>query len=163
VAYFQPILRALNDAKVEYVIVGGVATVLHGHLRVTADVDLVINLDRVNVVRTLDVLQRTGLRPRLPVDPSDFADPTVRADWVERRAMTVFSFYDPTNAVAGVDLFADDQQDFEGLWARSEMKPLGDLIVRVCSLDDLIAMKTSADRGIDRQDIEALKRIRDHA
>ncbi len=162
VSYFLPVLRALNDADINYVIVGGVATLLHGHLRVTADVDLVISLDPVNVARTLDVMRVLNLRPRLPLDPAGFADPVQRRHWVRERGMMVFSFFDPTNATTGVDFFADDDIDFVGLKTRSEIKTLGPLAVRVCSLDDLIAMKTVTGRAIDRQDVEALNIIREH-
>jgi hypothetical protein len=34
------VFAALERAKVRYLVVGGVAVVLHGHLRVTADLDL---------------------------------------------------------------------------------------------------------------------------
>jgi len=43
---YLPLFKALNDAKVQYVIVGGLATVLHGYARFTADIDLVINLEQ---------------------------------------------------------------------------------------------------------------------
>lgn len=42
---FGPIFRALNEAEVRYVIVGGLATVLHGHTRLTLDIDLVVDLE----------------------------------------------------------------------------------------------------------------------
>ena len=44
VSLFEPIFEALNRAQVRYVVVGGFATVLHGHARLTADIDLVIDL-----------------------------------------------------------------------------------------------------------------------
>jgi predicted nucleotidyltransferase len=34
------ILRALNDANVRYLIVGGLAVVAHGYVRFTQDIDL---------------------------------------------------------------------------------------------------------------------------
>jgi len=37
---FEPVLKILNDAGVRYLIVGGVAVVLHGFLRTTGDLDL---------------------------------------------------------------------------------------------------------------------------
>ncbi|MEX1311252.1 MAG: hypothetical protein AB1Z65_12585 [Candidatus Sulfomarinibacteraceae bacterium] len=37
---FVPVLKALNDAGVRYLVVGGVAVVLHGHLRTTGDLVL---------------------------------------------------------------------------------------------------------------------------
>jgi ABC-type tungstate transport system permease subunit len=43
VSLFEPVFEALNGAQVRYVVVGGFATVLHGHARLTADIDLVID------------------------------------------------------------------------------------------------------------------------
>lgn len=40
----EPLCQALNRADVRYVVVAGVATVLHGFARLTADVDLVVDL-----------------------------------------------------------------------------------------------------------------------
>ncbi len=42
----RTILRALNDADVRYLIVGGLAVVAHGYVRFTQDIDLVIQLER---------------------------------------------------------------------------------------------------------------------
>jgi len=44
VAIFAPVFEALNGARVRYVVVGGVAVVLHGHARLTTDLDLVVDL-----------------------------------------------------------------------------------------------------------------------
>jgi len=40
----EAIVRALNTAEVEYLIVGGLAVNVHGYERLTQDVDLVIGL-----------------------------------------------------------------------------------------------------------------------
>lgn len=45
------IFKALADFQVEYLVVGGVAVVLHGHQRMTADLDLVLSLAPENVLR----------------------------------------------------------------------------------------------------------------
>jgi tRNA nucleotidyltransferase/poly(A) polymerase len=44
VPLFEPLFDALNRAHVRYVVVGGVALVLHGYPRLTVDVDLVVDL-----------------------------------------------------------------------------------------------------------------------
>ncbi len=41
---YEPVLAALDAAGVRFVVVGGVAVVLHGHPRMTADLDLVVDL-----------------------------------------------------------------------------------------------------------------------
>ena len=61
------IFEALERAGAKYLVVGGVAVVLHGHLRVTADVDLVIKLEPNNVRTSMQALATLGFRPRAPV------------------------------------------------------------------------------------------------
>ena len=44
-ALFEPVFAALEMARARYVVVGGLATVLHGFARLTDDIDLVVDLD----------------------------------------------------------------------------------------------------------------------
>jgi hypothetical protein len=89
-AIFAPLFRALNDAGVRYVVVGGLAVVLHGHARLTADVDLVVDLDEEQAKKAIDALVDMGLQPRVPVDPTEFADRSIREGWIRDRGMQVF-------------------------------------------------------------------------
>lgn len=159
-ALFEPVLAALTERSVRYLVAGGVAVVLHGHPRLTADLDLVVDLAEDQVRSAVDTLLELGLRPRLPVDPHDFADPTVRRRWIEERALTVFSFHDPHNPLREVDLFADPPVAFSQLWERSVAIDLSNTTVRVVSIDDLIAMKRQAGRAQDLADVEALEGLK---
>ncbi|HWP67168.1 MAG TPA: nucleotidyl transferase AbiEii/AbiGii toxin family protein [Candidatus Limnocylindria bacterium] len=158
-ALFEPLFDALNRADVRYVVVGGVAVVLHGFARLTADVDLAIDLRPAEATKAIEAFTRLGLRPRLPVDPMGFADPAVRASWVRDKHMRVFTFLNPTNPMLLVDCFAEDVLPFDELWARSEVMCLASTTVRVASIADLIALKRRAARPQDQQDIEALQDI----
>ena len=89
----ERVLDALNAAGVRYLVVGGVAVVLHGHLRTTADLDLVVQLDRDNVLRAMRALTGLGYRPRAPVAAEAFADEEVRESWVRDKGLTVFSLW----------------------------------------------------------------------
>ncbi len=157
---FEPLFHALNGAGVRYVVVGGLATVLHGHARLTADVDLVIDLAPNEARKAMEVLTHLGLRARAPVDPLAFADATVRRDWIEQKGMRVFSLYDPSNPMLEVDLFAEHLIDFEDLWRRAETVELAHTVVRVASIPHLIRLKQLAGRPQDLADIEALELIR---
>lgn len=156
---FEPLFAALEEGAVRYVVVGGVATVLHGHARLTADVDLVIDLEPAACRRALEVLGSLGLHPRLPVDAADFADPDVRRRWIEEKGMRVFSLVDPDNPLRSVDLFAEPVLDFEELWARAEVIPLRETAVRVASIPHLIELKQLAGRPKDLDDIARLREI----
>jgi hypothetical protein len=159
VGLFEPLFQALNASSGRYVVVGGLATVLHGHARLTADVDLIVDFDAQGLAAMLDALVALGLRPRPPVEAREFADPTRRAEWVREKGMRVFSLWDPKNPMLEVDLFVDHPMDFEDLWQRSEEVDLGGTVVRIASIPDLIQLKRLAGRPQDIQDIEALEEI----
>lgn len=160
-ALIEPLFKALNDAGVRYVVVGGLAVVLHGHARLTVDVDLVVDLDKDQALKAIDALVKLGLRPRAPVNPRDFADRSVREAWIRDRGMQVFSMFDPSNPMRVVDLFVDHPVPFEALWSRSEQFELQDTTVRVASIRDLIHLKRMANRPQDLSDIEQLEAILD--
>jgi hypothetical protein len=159
VALFEPIFRALDDAGVRFVTVGGVAVVLHGHPRLTADLDLAVDLAPEPAGAAVAALEGLGLRPRAPVDATGFADPEVRQRWVTEKGMTVFSMWDPHDPTRAVDLFVDEPIAFEELWERAVLVPLESLSVRIASIPDLIDLKRGADRPLDRADIAALESI----
>jgi predicted nucleotidyltransferase len=155
------ILAAFERAGVRYVVVGGVAVVLHGHMRLTADLDLVVKLERRNVEAALRVLSELGYRPRAPVPALGFADPDTRESWVRDKGMIVFSFARPEQPGLEVDLFAHEPFPFDEVYARTVRVPLATTKAVVIGLDDLLALKTRTGRANDRADVEALRALRD--
>jgi hypothetical protein len=157
---FRSFFAALNEADVRYVVVGGLAVVLHGHARLTADIDLAIDLEPASAAHAIATLSSMGLRPRASVPAESFADPEVRADWVRNRGMRVFNMVDPRNPLRSVDLFAELPIPFDQLWERSLRIDLLGTFVRVASIPDLIAMKENTGRAQDLADIKQLEAIR---
>ena len=160
-ALFDPIFEALDRAHVRYVVVGGVAVVLHGHARLTADLDLAVDLAAEPARRVIEALTNIGLKPAAPVDPLGFADTETRTGWIAERAMRVFTMRDPDDPLRQVDLFVEEPIPFEELWARSEPVALGGLTVRIASIPDLVQTKHLAGRPLDTEDIARLEEIRE--
>jgi len=152
-------LSALEKASVRYLIIGGVAIVLHGHLRSTADLDLLIGLEPSNVQAALESLARAGFQPVAPVEIADFADPAKRAVWQREKNMVVFSLWHPDDPLFKLDLLVDEPLDFDRAWKRRLRARLPKLEVSVASLADLIALKKHAGRPQDLADLEALQRL----
>ena len=157
--FFRDAIRVLNEADVRYVVVGGVAVVLQGHVRNTVDLDLVIDLTPDEALKAVEALVGLGLVPNPPVDPRDFADPVIRASWIEQKNMLVFQFRDPNDTFARVDLFVSYPIEFDELWEDSVMLPLEGMEVRTASIPHLLEMKRAAARPLDLTDVEALEVI----
>ena len=158
---FEAVFSALNARGVRYLIAGGVAVILHGYVRLTLDLDLVVDLDRGQARGAVEALIGLGLVPRAPVDPLSFADPEARSSWIRERGMQVLTMQDPDDPTLVVDLFVNPPADFEQLWERAQDVDLDTTAVKVVSLDDLLAMKRQAGRPKDLLDVSELERIRD--
>lgn len=155
----RELLRNLVLADVRFIVVGGVAVVLHGHLRATKDLDLVIDLGPVQARKAVQVMLDAGLRPTGPVNALDFADPAIRRSWIEEKNMFVFQMCDPKDARRNVDLFVEAPMDFEEMWERTVRLRIDDVVVRVASIRDLIAMKQKVGRPQDLDDIAQLEKL----
>jgi len=156
----EAIVTDLEVAGVRYLIAGGLAVVAHGHVRFTADVDLLLDPDPGNLRRAIAVLESHGYAPRAPVPFAAFADPGERARWRREKGMVVFSTHSPQHPATEIDLFLEPPVDFESAWRRSvsmDLAPGGR--ARFVSLADLRAMKRASDRPVDRLDLEALARL----
>lgn len=159
VAVFEPIFRALHDSKARFVVVGGLAVVMHGHSRLTSDVDIIIDFETMALRSAMESFVKIGLRARAPVDPLAFADDQQRKSRMEEKNMQVFSFWDPQQPLRTVDIFVDHPIPFEQMWQRAKIVQLEDMTIRIAAIDDLIALKEGTGREVDRCDIEALRKL----
>lgn len=155
----ETIFNALNHAGVRYIVVGGLAVIAHGFIRVTNDIDLVLSFDTQNLVKGVKALEALGLRPRIPVSAEAFADQSLREKWAVEKNMIVFqmSFFDRDDAP--IDIFIRPPFDFENEYARAFHEEIAPgVTVPFVHVDRLIAMKQEAGRP---QDIEDIRRLRD--
>jgi hypothetical protein len=157
----EAIVESLEAEGVRYLIAGGLAVVAHGFVRLTVDVDIILDLSRDNVLRAVRAFGRVGYRPRAPVPFESFADPGERRRWVEEKGMRVFSLYSADSPLTEVDLFVQPPfADFEAALSRAVRMPIREGLEAVfVGLDDLLALKRAAGRPKDLMDIENLERI----
>ncbi|HEY0143638.1 MAG TPA: hypothetical protein VGF48_22295 [Thermoanaerobaculia bacterium] len=156
---FEELLASLDAAGVRFVVIGGVAVVIHGYARLTAAVDLVFDLTSDNVRRAVDTLTARGLQPMLPVNAADFADPEIRQRWIDHSNLQVFSMVDSKNPILTVALFPREPLPFEDLWTDATRVELGGRTIHIASLPHLIAMKRMSGRPQDLADIEKLEAL----
>lgn len=128
---------------------GGVAVVLHGYLRTTADLDLIVQLERENILRAIRALGDLQYRPRAPVPAEAFADREVREQWIREKDLVE------------IDLFVTEPFEFDAVYSRALRVPLKRTEATVIGLEDLIALKRQVGRPRDEEDIAALESLRD--
>jgi hypothetical protein len=160
---FARVWETLNEAGVRYVVVGGVAALLHGNNRATADIDIVVDLQPDEARKAVEKLLGIGLRSRLPVDPLRFADPAERRRWRDEKHIQVFSMYDPAHPSVVVDLFVEPPMDFDALYRQSIVVRLPSSAVRICSVQHLIEMKEKCGRPQDVIDAANLRLLQERA
>jgi predicted nucleotidyltransferase len=156
---FLEILQTLNRARVRYLVIGGVAVVLHGVDRTTRDLDIFPGLDRVNLLRLLDALKEIGFRPILPVTAESIVTPEVRWKWIRKRNLRVFTMMDPRDPLHPVDLMVVERVPFDEAWERRDRVRVRGVMVPLMSIGDLVRMKRIAGRDRDRSDIESLRSV----
>jgi hypothetical protein len=155
----RTILRALNDANVRYLIVGGLAVVAHGYVRFTQDIDLVVELERENVLRAMNALTAIGYRPLIPVDAAQFADETLRQRWRDEKGMIVFQLFNPHHESTRIDILVSEPFLFAQEFETANWHTWGELRAPVLRIEALIAMKEVAGRPQDLADAALLRDI----
>ena len=156
---YEAVFRGLHTGRVRYLIAGAVAVNLHGVPRMTADLDLMVDLKEANLRAFVDAMIALGYRPRVPVPPDSLLDPAVRREWRAVRSMIMFTWIHPDRPYEEIDLFLEHPIDFEAAYARRRNVAIGDIMIPLVSIGDLIAMKRMTGRQQDRSDIEALTQL----
>ena len=147
------ILRALTERGVDFVVIGGIAAVLHGSARNTFDLDVCFATDPANLKALGDALMALHARLR-GVDAGPFIPDAATLRRIEVLTLsTDAGDLDVLARPAGAPRFA-------ALRRHADRFDLGDFSVLVASVEDLIAMKSAAGRPKDREAVAELETIR---
>jgi hypothetical protein len=134
----------LNGCGANYLVIGGIACALHGYIRATTDVDILIERTLPNAERVLDALSRLGF---------GFA-----GEWLPKeilaRPITVIGD-DPQ-----IDIFTIAWRiRYEDAVKRSSVVDVEGVPIPLIGIDDLIETKRTG-RPLDAADLEALEEIK---
>jgi len=144
---------------VKYVLVGGIAINLHGFMRSTADMDILVEMSNENLRKVVGILKGKGYHVKQPVDPMGIADEKIRYDWIHNKHMKAFNFY-REDELKEVDIIIESPVSFEEAKSSAIRFKIDDTVLPVISIDNLIKMKQASGRSVDKLDIEQLKKIK---
>ncbi|MBI5789801.1 MAG: hypothetical protein HZA78_13200 [Candidatus Schekmanbacteria bacterium] len=156
--YYEEIFRELSHRRIKYLVAGGVALVLHGVLRLTADLDLLLDMETANLIKFVEVMQALDYKPKLPVAINDFLDSQTRQKWVLEKNLSAFSFVN-TNGYQIVNVLLNTPLDFSPSAKHKKTFTAKGINIPIVSAADLIQMKRFAGRPQDLADIAALEQI----
>ncbi|MGB1259106.1 MAG: hypothetical protein ACPG6P_03620 [Akkermansiaceae bacterium] len=146
---FEKLLVLLVEHDVAFVTVGGIAVCLHGYVRLTEDVDILVDPSQQNVAKLITALQNygEGYGGMLTQDDFDDQEGALRViEAIEHCQIDIFT------RMQGLHLedFADDIQSFLSS-SGVDIPYLGS--------SSLIRLKSQSLREKDRVDVSVLKRI----
>jgi hypothetical protein len=154
-ADLEALLRELGDAGIDYIVVGGVAAVIHGAPITTQDLDIVPRQTADDLARLLEVLGRLDARFR-PVRPDRDLAPT--ADQLAGTGqLNLITKHGPLDVL----LRLHDARGYDELVGVSTEIVDDGIRLRVINLDTLIEIKRSTGRARDALVIPLLIAIRD--
>ena len=152
--FLLDVIHMLDKHHVAYAIAGGYAVALHGAVRGTVDIDLVITLNKSRYLAAETALREIGLEPRLPVSAAEVYE--FREEYINNRNLTAWSFYKPDNPLELVDiLITHNLKDL-----RTVTREINGQKIKLVRIDDLIAMKKQSGRPQDLEDVKALEKLR---
>ncbi len=157
---FRKIFKALNNEKIKYLVVGGVAVNLHGYIRFTGDLDILLLLEKNNLAKMEKAMKKLGYTKRLPVSISALSDQKTVKKWLKEKNMKAFSFFPPKFNPLQIDIIIEESLKFNNFLKKKSLKKISGVTIPIVSIEDLIKMKKKADRVQDAIDLEALIKLK---
>jgi predicted nucleotidyltransferase len=148
------LLERLREAGVDFVLVGGLAVNAWGYLRATRDVDLVPDPSPENLGRLDELLVALG--GKVEVGERLLESSAIRTFLRTGDRTLVLTDLGRIDILQGLP----QVPSFAALDERASEIDVDGLVVKVCSLEDLLEMKRASDRPRDRDDLEALEAAR---
>ena len=138
----QDVFKSFQQHDVKYVVIGGIASILHGVPRATFDLDILIEATPENTNRLLDALLDAGLRTASLTNVEDLLanEITIFRDRVRLDVQT---------STPGID--------FDSAWQHRKTVTYQGQEFFILSKEDLISSKRAAGRAVDLEDVRLLE------
>ena len=148
---FEKLLVVLAEAGVNFIVVGGIAVSIQGYVRLTEDVDLLIDESPANVQRLLDRLGSYGEGFARELSPDDFNDDEGAIRIVEETEQCQIDLFTRMSGRRYADVILD-----------ADRFGAGGYQIAIASKASLIGWKSKSVREKDQFDAAALRRLQEN-
>jgi hypothetical protein len=145
----ERIFAVLDAHRVEYVVIGGLAVQVHGHVRMTNDVDLIPAPTPRNLERLAAALTELDAR---------VLNPGSEELGIDAQMLPRATLWQLSTPHGDIDVLHDapGAAPFSELRERALVIAVGERPIPIAGRDDLIRMKRASGRPVDLADIAAL-------
>lgn len=161
----ERVLRALDDARVDYVLIGGVACIAHGAEQLTFDTDILPSLEPENLERLLAALASLGAGvfvddARLAIEAGELWETESLRRGAAGLADAAAWHFSTDAGLVDVVMSAAGVGDFDAHVENARQIEVFGLAVRVAGLDELVRSKETLGRDKDLTVLDQLRRLR---
>lgn len=150
------LLKILNEKKLDFVIVGGFAAIVHGASQVTKDLDICVTLSESDVKKLRVALEKFHPKHRMTPQKLSFLEhPQQISSLKNLYLQTDLGVIDILSQITGVG-------DFTKITQNAITIDLMGFPCKVISLDDLIQAKKAMGSPKDLQTVAELEIIKNH-
>jgi hypothetical protein len=145
-------LLLLNKYKVKYLIVGGEAVIYYGHARLTGDIDIFYELDKINISKLYKMLNKFWKNNI----------PGISNEKELLKKGVIFQFGVPPNRIDLIN--AIENVKFEEAWQNKEQVKISnkreEFKIFYIGLNELIKNKKAISRYKDKEDLRYLNELK---
>lgn len=153
-------IKRLRERKIDFIVCGGVANVLHGSDRNTMDLDIYVDLTEQNLTKLIEVAREQRWMPRAPEPIENLLISEKRNQWIEKKNARVFTLQSEEGLLQ-IDIFLHYPIPFSELNADADVFQVQGIDFKVSSIPHLLKVKRMIEpkRRNDIYDIEILEEL----
>lgn len=153
---YKDVFQALEEAKISYIIVGGVAMNLLGCPRFTNDIDVLLALNHDNLEVMKKTMKDLGYEQRIPLALDELGDEKKALKFTEEKNLLAYTFFNAKEPLYSLDIIVGASLRFDEFKKNQLHMKVWGMDLPVVSIDDLIGLKREANREKDLLDIAFL-------
>lgn len=158
---YKKIFKQLEDDKINYIIVGGVAVNLYGYARFTGDIDILLALNPSNLSKMDKLMHKLDYIERIPVNIKELGNKAKLDEFINKKGLKAYTYISNSQPQLDIDIIVEQSIDFQDYDKQKTIIKVWEMELPVVSIDDLIKMKKATKRDKDMLDLKALLQLKD--